>query len=383
MPPALYVDTPSKLDQFCEDWLPQIENAVVALDIEEERGQCYHPRVALIQLSVHGNDAILDPIVLGHRTLEPAVEQILLTSKLIILHGGRNDVAGLRRDFGVGPRELADTQIAARFVGERQFGLSSLLADGFDIHLDKEERRSDWSRRPLSESQLRYAQADTRYLEQLWDDLDARSHEQGWADAVREECAALGEVPADHASFDPYGWLKIKGMAARDEDIRRRASQLWWWRDRVGEASNVHPSQILPNWALEQSAIRGIDWIRGQNSVLQKLHKVHDAPLEAISNAFETDLNLPLSKPRERRNTPCSVHPETMRSRHDALHQWREDTSESTGLEPGWLAPRGVLDEIARATPDSIEALADDGEVRRWRLERFADDWKRILSKHR
>lgn len=383
MPPAFLVDTQPALDRFVADWLPRLHDAVVALDIEEERGQSYHPRVALIQLSVDGDDAIVDPIALGHKNLEATVEQILLTPKVIILHGGRNDVAGLRRDFDVGPGQLADTQIAARFLGERQFGLSALLKEHFDIHLDKEERRSDWSQRPLTESQLRYAQADTHHLEQLWHTLDAQSRERGWADAVEEECAALGDIPADHVNFDPHGWLKIKGMRARDEDIRRRASRLWWWRDQVGEAHNTHPSQVMPTWALEQAAIRGLGWLKGQHSVIHRLAPFEVDPVASIQDAFEADIDLPLDRPRERRGQPSPLPPDTLRNRHDALSHWRDETAEATGIEAGWLAPRTILEEVARATPDDIDTLGEQGDVRRWRLERFADDWREILKKHR
>lgn len=383
LPPAFFVDTPAALDRFCQEWLPRIEDAVVALDIEEERGQCYHPRVALIQLSVDGHDAILDPIVLGHRQLEPAVEQILLTSKLIILHGGRNDVSGLRRDFGVGPRQLGDTQIAARFVGERHFGLSALLDEHFGIRLDKEERRSDWSRRPLTESQLRYAQGDTTHLEQLWHQLEHKATALGWADGVLEECEALGLVPADHVHFDPLGWLKIKGMATRDEATRVRASRIWWWRDQIGEERNTHPSQVLPNWAVEQAAIRGIDWLRSQGSTLQRLQALHPQALDLLYAAMDADLDLPICRAKEKRDHSMPVSPDAMRSRHDALSQWREDAAEKTGMEPGWLAPRAVLEEVARVQPDELHTLVEGSEVRQWRLNRFADDWKRILDRFR
>jgi len=381
--PALFVDNPATLDQFCQDWLPRIDGAVVALDIEEERGQCYHPRVALIQLSVDGHDAILDPIVLGHRTLEPTVEQILLTSELIILHGGRNDVAGLRRDFDVGPRELGDTQIAARFIGERHFGLSALLDDHFGIRLDKEERRSDWSKRPLTESQLRYAQGDTTYLEELWHTLQKKAIERGWADAVEEECKALGEVPADQVTFDPLGWLKIKGMSTRDEDIRSRASRIWWWRDQIGQSTNTHPSQILPNWAVEQASIRGIDWIRTQSSLVQRLNLIDPTAIDQLQAVLKADLDLPIQRAREKRELTLPISPDAMRSRHDALSNWRQEASEKTGVEPGWLAPRSVLEEVARVQPDELEILAEEGDVRQWRLNRFADDWKRILARFR
>lgn len=383
MSSVLLVDTPAALAQFTDDWLQRIDDAVVAVDIEEERGLTYHPRVALVQISVGGSDAILDPIALGHKALEPALEQVLLSSKLVILHGGRNDVAGLRRDFGFGPRKLGDTQIAARFLGQRHFGLSALLEERFGVKLDKEERRSDWAHRPLTQSQIAYAQGDTHHLEALWHQLQAEAIEHGWGDAVEEECAALGDVPADNASFDPLGWLKIKGMGQRDEETRRRATLLWWWRDQLGQKYNLHPSQLLPNWAVEQAAIRGIDWVRTQNQISTKLLKKDPYVFDTLDNVLQADLGLPIQRPREAKNLSLVVSPDAMRLRHDALSQWRDARAEDTGMEPGWLAPRSVLEEIARVQPETLETLATEGDIRAWRLNRFADEWRDILKRYK
>lgn len=380
---VLLVDNLDALDRFCADWLPRIDSAVVSVDIEEERGNTYHPRVALMQLSVDGQDAILDPIRLGTRVLEPTVETILLTAGLIIVHGGRNDVAGLRRDFGVGPHHLADTQIAARFLGARQFGLSALLDERFHITLDKETRRSDWAARPLTATQLEYARNDTRYLEQLWKVLLSEADENGWSDAVEEECAALGSIPAENAHFDPMGWTKIKGMSTKPDSVRLRAAQLWMWRDQFGEVHNVHPSQVLPSWALEQAAIRGESWLQSQSSVMNRLARLDPNAMDSLKEFIETEKSLPISKLRERKDIHLVVGPDTMRARSEALTEWRDKKAEETGIEPGWLAPRSVLDDVAKASVSNLESLPASTEVRQWRIRRYADEWADILKRYR
>lgn len=380
---VLLVDNHSALDRFHREWLPRIHDAVVALDIEEERGHTYHPRVALLQLTVDGEDAILDPIVLGTRLLEPTIEQVLLTARTIIVHGGRNDVSGLRRDFGVGPHQLADTQIAARFIGARQFGLSALLEERFRIVLNKETRRSDWAQRPLSATQLDYARNDTHYLEPLWQTLLNEAHEAGWGDAVQEECDALGAVPAETSHFDPMGWMKIKGMSTRADSVRMRAAQLWAWRDRFGEEHNVHPSQAIPSWALEQAAIRGENWLLTQNSVVSRLRQVDPDAIDQLQQYMATAHDLPITRPREHRELNLIVGPDALRQRHDALSEWRNRVAEETGIEPGWLAPRSVLEDVAKSNPRDLEQLHESSDVRQWRLRRYISDWDEILRRYR
>lgn len=381
--PAFFVDTPAALEQFCREWLQRIDNEVVAFDIEEERGEHYHPRVALIQLSVGNDDAILDPIALDAELFEPAIEQILLTAKRIILHGGRNDVAGLRRDFGLAPLEIGDTQIAARFLGETQFGLSALLDARFGIKLSKEQRRSNWGQRPLTPQQLRYAQRDTTYLKPLWDELKDQAYNAGWQDAVIEECEALRHTEPDHHEFDPLGWTRIKGLTKRDEATRTRAAKLWWWRDQLGQQSDIHPSHILPKWAFEQAVLRGVQWLNEHRKIRKNLEKIDPQAIDSLHDALQQAPNLPI----ERAGSPCDyqlhVSPDTLRKRYDALHDWRTVTAQATGLDPGWLAPRSVLEYVARSRIDDLPTLANQCDVRQWRVDRYADDWYRILKKYR
>lgn len=381
--PAFFVDTPSALERFCDEWLERIDNEVVAFDIEEERGEHYHPRVALIQLSVSGDDAILDPIALDSGIFEPAIEQILLTAKRIILHGGRNDVAGLRRDFGLAPQEIGDTQIAARFLGEQQFGLSSLLDARFGIKLSKEQRRSNWGQRPLTPQQLHYAQRDTTFLKPLWDELKEQAYSAGWQDAIEEECEALRHTEPDQTEFDPLGWTRIKGLSKRDELTRRRAAKLWWWRDHLGRKVDTHPSNILPKWAFEQAALRGVHWLNEHRKVRKSIEKIDPQAVESIQDTLAQAPELPI----EREISPCDyqfhVSPDTLRKRYDALHEWRTVTAQRTGLDPGWLAPRSILESVARSRIDDLSALAEQSDVRQWRVDRYADDWYLILKKYR
>lgn len=381
--PALYVDTPQALEQFCEEWLERIDDEVVAFDLEEERGEHYHPRVALIQLSVGEHDAILDPIALDREALEPAIEQILLTARRIILHGGRNDVAGLRRDFGLAPHAIGDTQIAARFLGEQKFGLSSLLDARFGIKLSKEQRRSNWGQRPLTIQQLHYAQRDTTYLKALWDVLKEQAYDAGWADAVEEECEALRHTEPDHHEFDPLGWTRIKGLSKSDRPTRERAAKLWWWRDRIGQQTDIHPSHVLPKWAFEQAALRGIEWIKTHRKVRKKIERVAPDAIDRLPDAFEDAPDLPTQRPKKPSNYDFHVSPDTLRKRYDALHTWRTETAQATQLDPGWLAPRAVLEQVARSPIDALPTLDAYSDVRTWRLTRYAEDWENILKKYR
>ena len=55
--------------------------------------------------------------------------------------------------------------------------LKSLASEYSDLILSKEEQRSDWSRRPLSEAQLEYAGLDAAVLLTILSEMSARKNE--------------------------------------------------------------------------------------------------------------------------------------------------------------------------------------------------------------
>ena len=60
---------------------------------------------------------------------------------------------------------LFDTQLAnALLDGEYSIGYQGLVKEKLEIDLNKQETRSNWMRRPLSDSQLTYAAMDVEYL---------------------------------------------------------------------------------------------------------------------------------------------------------------------------------------------------------------------------
>lgn len=374
------VESDQDLARFMDAWLPAIEGQTIAIDTEEDREFRYHPRIALLQVTRPGHDAILDPLRIDPAALTSAVEALCLYPRRVILHGGSNDIAGLKRDFNVGPARLGDTQLAARFLGARQFGLAALLRQHFHVELDKTVRRTDWGSRPLSDEQLCYARADTTHLLALWDDLVRDVEASGWSDALEEECAALADAPAESLPFDPAGWLRIRGANALQATQRNRATGLWAWRERVGAELNVNPSRVLAPWALLQLADRGTSALEAARRG-GAIHR--DAWADFGDDLCETLRNPPPAAERERRRAERSTGIErtVCMSRLDALLGWRNDTSDALGLEPGFLAPRQVLEAVARCPVCEPDHLLEASEVRHWRVERFTDDWNACFRK--
>ena len=368
-----FLETDADLERFAEEYLPVIEGVPVALDIEEDREHRYSPSVALIQVTVGAHDFVIDPLSLSPTVFLPVIEAVCLTASIVVMHGCRNDVTGLKRDFGVGPSRVGDTQTAARFLGAEAFGLAALLNARFGVKLNKEVRRSNWLRRPLSADQLAYAREDTRYLLNLWHELEGEVEEAGWLDALHEECGALGELYPEPSIFDPFGWRRAKGAKQLTETQQLRAAALWRWRDQVARSQNLHPSRTLPPWAAVYLSRLGAAALEGAPPKGLP-RNLTDPQYNALVRALEDPKDVPLVRPRPQRRH-SSVAPETFDNRMKRLSDWRADISKETRLESGFVAPKTVLEAIARADLESAEEYNTLPEVRAWRARRWADAW--------
>ena len=140
----------------------------VALDTEFVWERTYYPGLGLVQVGLGGSDiALLDTTAIPD--LSPLGGLLEDGGVQKVLHDAAQDLQILARATGSQPVNAFDTQRAAGLVGlPATLSLQDLVEWAAGVRLDKGETRSDWLRRPLTDSQLGYAAADVRHL------LDAR-----------------------------------------------------------------------------------------------------------------------------------------------------------------------------------------------------------------
>ena len=96
------------------------------------------------------------------------------------MHAGRQDIPLVKRMWGVQPRNLFDTQIAAAFVGASvQPSYEALLGQFLRTPVSKSATFTRWDRRPLTDEQLSYARADVEHLLPLAASLRERLEQRG------------------------------------------------------------------------------------------------------------------------------------------------------------------------------------------------------------
>ena len=130
--------------------------AFLAIDTEFMRETTYYPLLCLIQVSDGTNAVAIDPLADG-LDLTPFWQLLKNEAITKVFHAGRQDLEIFVHLMGELPTSIYDTQIAAMVCGlGDQVGYDKLVQHYKSIEIDKSSRFTDWSKRPLSDKQLRY-----------------------------------------------------------------------------------------------------------------------------------------------------------------------------------------------------------------------------------
>ncbi|MEN8130224.1 MAG: ribonuclease D [Pseudomonadota bacterium] len=215
----------------------------IALDTEFIREKTYFPRPCLIQVATPRSIACIDPLELN--SLSPLIEIFNQTTITKVFHSAYQDLELLYQLTGTLPKPVFDTQVAARMLGYTdQIGYGNLVQQLLGVTLDKSHTRTDWSIRPLSDAQLRYAADDVRYLCQLYTQLSHALREKGHLDWVKEDCERLYQESNFKACIDD-AWMRVRGADRLKSRQLAVLSALATWREQQAMAKNLPRRWLL------------------------------------------------------------------------------------------------------------------------------------------
>lgn len=371
-PDFLYIDS----DRAMLDLVSRLEGpGGIAIDTEADSLHHYFEKVCLVQLSAGGEHFIVDP--LSGTDLSPLLG--LLARRPLVLHGADYDIRMMRSSFGFQPEmEVFDTMLAARLLGHDKLGLTALVERYFGVALGKAGQKSDWSRRPLSPSQLRYASDDTRYLLPLADKLRQELDELGRIEWHRETCESMVRQATVESVKDPDLVWRIKGSGKLAGRQLIYLKALWQWRDSEAQKLDRPPFHILGNRQLLELALQANQNLKSALDAGPKLHRhCRGRRLEALRNALREASKKPKSEwpERLRRGIPLSVPKALMAS----LRAECDRLAGELGIESSTLASRPAIENIALSRPSTIEEIIQSGPLMRWQASLLAPAMLKIL----
>jgi len=216
----------------------------VAVDAERASGYRYGQRAYLVQVRREGSGTwLIDPIACPD--LSPLDDAIGRAEW--ILHAATQDLACLA-EVGLRPRQLFDTELAARLLGLPRVGLAAVVEHYLGLALAKEHSAVDWSTRPLPEPWLRYAALDVEVLTELRNLMGVDLARQDKSEWARQEFESLlSWKPTE--KVDP--WRRTSGL----NTIRSRRGiavvrELWFARDDIAQDRDTSPGRVLPDAGL-------------------------------------------------------------------------------------------------------------------------------------
>lgn len=257
----------------------------IALDTEFHGERSWFPQLMLLQLRADDGPAAL---VDGRAGLDLRPLGPVLAATPLVVHGGAFDIALVERHTGVRPRDVFDTQIAGGFVGEGfPARLQDLAARLISIQMAKTETLSDWSRRPLTEAQIRYAELDVVVLGALADALVARMSQAhvAWCAEATTEIYDSACAPSDPGR----AWLSIHGIHTLGPSERAALRAMAAWRERMAQERDVPRHTLVADSLLLDLCRRRpltLDGFRGNRRMPSQVIKLWgEALLEAMREA--------------------------------------------------------------------------------------------------
>jgi ribonuclease D len=283
---------------------------------------------------------------------------------LKVFHAARQDIEIVWHMAGRIPHPVFDSQVAAMVLG---FGDSisydQLVQRVTGDNLDKSNRFTDWSRRPLSSAQLAYAVSDVTHLRDVYlalaDDLARR----GRSEWVGEEMEILTS-PGTYRAEPENAWQRLKTRVRKPKELAVLI-EIAAWREREAQARDLPRGRVLRDEVLGDIAIQA-------PTSLDRLSHVRSLPkgfersrwgadvIETVQRGLARDLK---SLPPIDRQKPTSANGATVELMKVLLRM----TSEQHGVAAKVIATVDELEQIA------ADDTADVAALKGWRRELFGE----------
>ena len=332
------IDTQAKLTAF----LPVIKSAAwLALDTEADSLHAYPEKVCLIQISTAAGDRLVDP--LADMDINPFLDA--LAGRELIFHAADYDLRLLRKHHEFTPSVIFDTMLAARLLGERQFGLGALVEKFLGVKLDKGPQKADWAQRPLTPRMEVYARNDTRYLKTLEEKLKAELVTKGRLAWHQESCARLIAESSVPTVIDADSLWRIKGCMFLERPALAILRELWQWREREALAASRPPFFVLSH-----DTMIALSAAVAEHQPYDQLipPRMHPRRRENLLTAIRAAQTVPPEQFPEKIVHRSQRPTEAEFRRFRELEKIRDRHAHELSLDPTLIAPKSVLGDLAR-----------------------------------
>ena len=356
----LKIETTDALKDFCAQLKKQ---PFITVDTEFVRTKTYRAVLCLIQIAApNGLAACIDPI---SKDLDLKPLLLIMKNKKIVkvFHSARQDLEIFYDLMNALPQPLFDTQVAAMVCGlGESVSYHNIVHHYLGLDLDKSQRETDWSARPLAEKQLVYALADVTHLIHVYEKICQEVKEKNRLSWIDDEMNALLNVDLYKPQPDEM-WKKLKPASTKPEYLAVLKA-LCSWREKMAIKLNkprrhiMRDEIVLELAALSPTKEQDFDHFRSKGEFS---HRHEYAP--EIMKIIQKALALSADKmPQPEKEKPLTA---TQHAIKEMLRLLLTITSDQLGVAPKIIAGAEDLDKMAREEYDNNRVMTG------WRFEVF------------
>lgn len=346
------------------------QHRYVTVDTEFLRETTYYPLLCVAQMATTDEAVVIDALAPGI-DLAPFFDLLTDENVVKVFHAARQDIEIVWNMAGKIPHPIFDTQVAAMVLGYGDsISYDQLVQRITGDLLDKSNRFTDWTRRPLTDAQMVYAISDVTHLRDVYLKLDADLHKRGRANWVSAEMEVLTS-PETYRADPERAWERLKSRVRKPKDLAV-LMEVAAWREREAQTRDVPRSRVLKDEVIGDIAVQ-------HPTTIEKLGHLRSLPkgfersrwgeqiVEAVKRGLERD---PKTLPRMERFKPAPNGAATV----ELLKVLLRMTAEKHGVAAKVIATVDELDRIA------ADDEADVPSLKGWRRELFGE--KALALKH-
>jgi len=249
-PPIQPITATSELADTCRR---MAKEPFVTIDTEFLRETTYYPLLCVAQMASADEAVVIDALAPGI-DLSPFYNLMANEKVMKVFHAARQDIEIVWHAAKLIPHPIFDTQVAAMVLGYGDsISYDQLVQRITGDALDKSHRFTDWTRRPLSEAQLRYAISDVTHLREVYLKLVEDLLQRGRAEWVEDEMRVLTS-PETYRLEPENAWQRLKTRVRKPKELAVLI-EVAAWREREAQARDVPRSRVLKDEVIADLAV--------------------------------------------------------------------------------------------------------------------------------
>jgi ribonuclease D len=342
----------------------------VTVDTEFLRETTYYPLLCVAQIASADEAIVIDTLAPG-LDLQPFFDLMVNEHVLKVFHAARQDIEIVWHMAGRIPHPIFDTQVAAMVLGYGDsISYDQLVQRITGDSLDKSNRFTDWSRRPLSNAQLAYAISDVTHLRDIYLALAADLAQRGRSEWVGEEMEILTS-PDTYRAEPENAWQRLKTRVRKPKELAVLI-EIAAWREREAQTRDLPRGRVLRDDVLGDIAIQA-------PTSLERLSHVRSLPKGFERSRWGQDVidTVQRGLARDPKTLPPLDRPKTVNANGatvELLKVLLRMTSEEFGVAAKIIATVDDLEQIAGHDDADVPAMHG------WRRELFGE--KALALKH-